>query len=175
MPLAKISFVTKFQHISIFAVAVFDCQWGHWNEWSQCSETCGNGVKTRYRGKSQEAANGGKKCDGNNIQIKECTITMGPCTMDVSVNGLIIGGCILLVIIIIIVACILIYIRHQQKSQHKNIISPPEHLESQYIPLPFHSGGNVANILYEISAECDDSVEMTKIEKSQLKFESSIG
>ena len=61
------------------------------------------------------------------------------------------------------------------KSQLQNITPASGHMESQHIPVDYSPCRNVTNILYEISMEIDDSAEMTKIEKSQLKFGISIG
>ena len=42
-----------------------DCIWAQWNNWSKCSKTCGNGIRTRTRGIQQLARrprNGGQQC-----------------------------------------------------------------------------------------------------------------
>ena len=46
-----------------------NCQWASWSNWGQCSETCGYGFKTRTRGITQDAMNGGEICHGNKTEV----------------------------------------------------------------------------------------------------------
>ena len=55
-----------------------NCQWASWTDWGQCSETCGNGSKTRTREKAQVAMYNGEDCQGNNTEIKECNLKQCP-------------------------------------------------------------------------------------------------
>ena len=51
-----------------------DCKWSEYNVWTQCSKTCGWGVKTSERIKSQEAIHGGKECTGDEIITEKCKL-----------------------------------------------------------------------------------------------------
>ena len=56
-----------------------DCQWDSqgWSEWSCCSQTCAEGVRTRTRNENQIAQNGGKPCLGKKVESESCHY--GPC------------------------------------------------------------------------------------------------
>lgn len=61
-----------------FWVAVHG-NWSKWDEWSQCSETCGNGTKSRKRYCTNPAPyNGGKFCTGNNTEVTHCNVKECP-------------------------------------------------------------------------------------------------
>lgn len=47
-----------------------DCRLGEWGEWTQCSATCGGGVRSALRRVIREANYGGQPCSGN-IRISE--------------------------------------------------------------------------------------------------------
>ncbi|XP_062584759.1 sushi, von Willebrand factor type A, EGF and pentraxin domain-containing protein 1-like [Saccostrea cucullata] len=64
--------------------------WSIWGEWSQCSETCGSGTKSRQRYCTNPAPyNGGKLCAGNDTEVTECFVQTCPvCTiLEAPVNG----------------------------------------------------------------------------------------
>ena len=63
-----------FQLISNIAV---DCEWSAYGNWSDCSTSCGEGVKSARRKVSQMALNGGKLCEGSAIKSNECELQ--PC------------------------------------------------------------------------------------------------
>ena len=47
--------------------------WGRWENWSDCSETCGGGEKNRTRRcDSPVPDHGGKDCVGNSTETIEC-------------------------------------------------------------------------------------------------------
>ena len=48
-----------------------NCQWGEWNEDSECSKSCGGGTQTRSRSKIVVEKYGGK-CDGASNQTISC-------------------------------------------------------------------------------------------------------
>lgn len=54
-------------------IAMVDGVWGSWNNWSPCSETCGNGYQKRRRVcNDPEPDNGGLECPGNSTDYKMC-------------------------------------------------------------------------------------------------------
>lgn len=48
-----------------------DGQWTTWSEWSECSATCGNATKTRYR-ECEGQLSGGKDCEGVARETMTC-------------------------------------------------------------------------------------------------------
>ncbi|XP_044763903.1 A disintegrin and metalloproteinase with thrombospondin motifs 9 isoform X2 [Coccinella septempunctata] len=53
--------------------------WGLWSEWSECSRTCGGGVKTSQRlCNNPIPENGGDYCIGHNIRYASCSIQQCP-------------------------------------------------------------------------------------------------
>lgn len=57
--------------------------WGNWGHFRHCSETCGYGVKYRYRYRAcndPEPENGGKKCPGllRDEEFKRCHLRKCP-------------------------------------------------------------------------------------------------
>ena len=49
-------------------VCVIDCEWGEWTDWSVCTEECGGGKQERERVVVKMAENGGKSCDGEQVE-----------------------------------------------------------------------------------------------------------
>lgn len=57
---------------------IVDGQWTQWDEWTDCSVTCGNGTKQRHRSCSNpQPDNGGMYCEGNDTDVEECVLE--PC------------------------------------------------------------------------------------------------
>ena len=57
--------------------------WGNWDHFRACSETCGHGVRYRYRYRAcdnPEPQNGGKKCPGplKDEDFKRCFLQKCP-------------------------------------------------------------------------------------------------
>ncbi|XP_030827982.1 A disintegrin and metalloproteinase with thrombospondin motifs 9 [Strongylocentrotus purpuratus] len=53
---------------------VIDGQWGKWGEYSECSRTCGGGVKEAMRNCDNPApGNGGKYCIGRRLRFRSCS------------------------------------------------------------------------------------------------------
>ena len=48
------------------------CVWGEWEDWGECSVTCGGGEKTRLRIVVKEAMNGGPECEGSTSHTTSC-------------------------------------------------------------------------------------------------------
>ena len=68
----------KHNGISIEPSVPVDCQWGDWSEYSACSETCGDGTKTRWRNKAVHAKNGGEECSGQSQETVTCNNGLCP-------------------------------------------------------------------------------------------------
>jgi len=48
--------------------------WSVWSEWSDCSVSCGRGVRRRFRTCSSPLPlNGGAKCDGDSVHKSHCS------------------------------------------------------------------------------------------------------
>lgn len=56
----------------IIFVKIEDCVWGEWEEWNECTKSCGGGKKRRSRDKLIYAQNGGKDCNGEKLQHRDC-------------------------------------------------------------------------------------------------------
>lgn len=59
----------------VAAVSVVDCLWGEWNGWSDCSLSCGGGIKTRGRHIVTAPQNGGRACDAlDKAEVAPCNV-----------------------------------------------------------------------------------------------------
>jgi len=49
-----------------------DCEWGEWEDWGACSDSCGGGESIRQRIMIRHASGGGEDCQGSRFDTKEC-------------------------------------------------------------------------------------------------------
>lgn len=58
---------------------VVDGQWAEWNEWSECTVSCGKGYKSRNRSCSDPPPqSGGGVCHGNETETDYCNTNNCP-------------------------------------------------------------------------------------------------
>jgi len=57
-----------------------DCTWSEWEDWSQCSSSCGQGFMRRLRNRTAYEKNGGSVCYGTQDDERVCTT--GECPAD---------------------------------------------------------------------------------------------
>lgn len=57
-----------------------NCKLGEWQEWDECSKTCGGGDRKRSRDTKVEAANGGVECAGELEETGKCATDECPTT-----------------------------------------------------------------------------------------------
>ncbi|XP_067681709.1 sushi, von Willebrand factor type A, EGF and pentraxin domain-containing protein 1-like [Haliotis asinina] len=58
--------------------------WGTWGNWSRCSEECDGGVKNRTRRcDNPQPQNGGRDCDGTDVDVGDCNTKACPVCSDV--------------------------------------------------------------------------------------------
>jgi len=50
-----------------------DGEWQEWGEWSQCTASCGQGLKIRARACSQPASGGNEQCSGDSTEVENCS------------------------------------------------------------------------------------------------------
>ena len=63
----------KIHNILDFDIPAVDCSWAEWSTWSQCSETCGDGIRTRTRTKTVTENHLGT-CLGKPTETKQCNL-----------------------------------------------------------------------------------------------------
>jgi hypothetical protein len=74
----RVDLYTSIYGNSFLSLNSVDCKLGEWEEWEDCSVTCGEGKMTRTREEEISASGGGKKCKSKNKkQTKNCS--MEPC------------------------------------------------------------------------------------------------
>jgi len=61
-------------------VCPVDCSWSDWHEWSNCSSSCGAGIKSRQRFRASFEAYGGQQCQGT--EDAEAPCVMPDCPID---------------------------------------------------------------------------------------------
>ena len=59
-------------------IYLVNCKWGDFGEWSRCSQTCGNGQKSRTRSRRTQEANGGSPCVGDETDKQSCNPEICP-------------------------------------------------------------------------------------------------
>ena len=59
-------------HTSMTLITLVDCEWGDYGDWSECSESCGNGTEFRDRVVKISAQHGGQNCTGEAREQKQC-------------------------------------------------------------------------------------------------------
>lgn len=57
-----------------------NCEWKIWDEWTECTETCGGGDNMRKRTFKTRAKHGGNECKGPQEQTHSCNIEECPTT-----------------------------------------------------------------------------------------------
>ena len=63
------SMVTNFESYNVSAIAA---EWQDWGHWSQCTASCGQGLKIRARGCSEPEFGGDLLCSGNGTEVEGC-------------------------------------------------------------------------------------------------------
>ena len=61
-------------YLIVSPVAVVSCLWSGYSVWSDCSGSCGTGVRRRTRRVLQEALNGGSECVGDEEETEDCPL-----------------------------------------------------------------------------------------------------
>ena len=61
--------VTNFESYNVAAIAA---EWQDWGHWSQCTASCGQGLKIRARGCSEPEFGGDLLCSGNGTEVEGC-------------------------------------------------------------------------------------------------------
>ena len=64
-------------HFCILAPPI-NCKWSSFGEWTQCTTTCGAGLKQRSRTVLQEAINDGRECVGCRVELEICNVQECP-------------------------------------------------------------------------------------------------
>ena len=59
-------------------ITLVNCKWSSYSEWSECSKSCGGGIRTSSRKIVQESSNGGTPCVGEALRNETCNIDICP-------------------------------------------------------------------------------------------------
>ena len=51
---------------------VVDCEWDEFGDWTKCDKSCGGGTQNRVRKVKTKAQHGGKVCEGNARDDRQC-------------------------------------------------------------------------------------------------------
>ncbi|CAK9026820.1 Hemicentin-1 (Fibulin-6) (FIBL-6) [Durusdinium trenchii] len=63
-----------------------DCEYGDWERWSECSNSCGGGSRHRTRSVEQEGENGGNECkDSEKAETEDCN--SHACPVDCAISN----------------------------------------------------------------------------------------
>ena len=54
------------------------CYWEEYGPWSECSKSCGEGLRIRIRKKGEEEAGKGKPCEGQEEERETCLVAECP-------------------------------------------------------------------------------------------------
>lgn len=68
-------------YISVFylCTTAVDGNWGSWQQWGECSASCGGGERTRTRlCNNPSPSNGGRPCPGDSSQLSRCNAQACP-------------------------------------------------------------------------------------------------
>ena len=68
----KITFSNFSSYYFSGVVPAVDCEWDEWQDIGTCSKTCGGGLVTRIRTIKTQAQNGGKTCEGLQLETIPC-------------------------------------------------------------------------------------------------------
>jgi len=55
-----------------------NCHWDEWGNWTECSQTCGSGIRSRTRKPLDNPKNGGTDCPGHSTQQEDCNTQVCP-------------------------------------------------------------------------------------------------
>ena len=58
--------------LNITCYFLVDCVWKPWNQWTSCSEPCGNGLRTRTREIKIKELFGGIPCEHYKVDTEIC-------------------------------------------------------------------------------------------------------
>ena len=64
-------------HSVLYSYYLVDCKWGTWTNWDLCTRSCGGGMQGRTRAILVPERNGGKRCVGDPLEMRNCN--MQPC------------------------------------------------------------------------------------------------
>jgi hypothetical protein len=65
-------------------IPTVECEWGSWQEWSRCDQTCGKGSQFRLRSIRQHASGGGDECQGPHEESASCNEEECPTTTTIA-------------------------------------------------------------------------------------------
>ena len=78
LPIVCFSFITLLKHdtlLNILCTLKTAPSWSNWGRWSECSASCGNGIRARLRRCSTRQ---NEDCGGPNIESSRCSVVECP-------------------------------------------------------------------------------------------------